>query len=91
MSGAIILVLKGNLAIVESKNPLVGDGNPVRVAAKVFEDLFGTAKGRLGVNNPIDVLERFYQQVKSGGIFEGGDDSGKLELLVAKSQLERFD
>ena len=90
MSGTIILVLKGNLVIVESKNPLIGNGNPVRVTAKVFQHLNRTTEWRLGVNNPIDALERFHQQTKSGWVFEPGNNSRKLELLVAISQLERL-
>jgi hypothetical protein len=88
VSGTVILVLKGNLTILESKNPLIGNGNAVSVPAKVFQHLKRTTEGRLGIDNPFNFLERFHQQVKSGRILKPGDDSRKLELVVVKSQLE---
>ena len=40
-------------AILHMDEPPVGDGDPVRVASQVFEDLLGAPKGALGMDDPM--------------------------------------
>ena len=37
---------------VKRNQSMIGDGHPMRVAPEVAENLFGTTKGRLGVDDP---------------------------------------
>ena len=54
IGSTIILILECHLAIVETKQTLVTDGDAVRVAPEIFHRLLGAAEGALGINNPLD-------------------------------------
>ncbi|ESY10731.1 hypothetical protein X751_30775 [Mesorhizobium sp. LNJC395A00] len=56
IAGPIILPAETHRAILDIDEPVVGDGDAVRVAADVIEDLFGAGKWRLGVDDPCDRL-----------------------------------
>jgi hypothetical protein len=51
---AVVLPAERHAALVEGEQTLVGDGDAVRVAADVVEDLFRSGKRRLGVDDPCD-------------------------------------
>ncbi len=48
----IVLPAETNGAIIDVDEAIVGDGDAVRVAADVIEDLLGSGEGRLGVDHP---------------------------------------
>ena len=50
---AVILPSKADLAINEVDQTIVGDGNAMRVATEIFEDVLGAAKRWLGVDHPL--------------------------------------
>ena len=52
-SSAVVGVAEAHGAVAEAAQALVADGDPVRVAAEVVEDLFGAGEGRLGVDHPL--------------------------------------
>lgn len=54
----VVFPLKGDLAIGKREQPFVGKGDPMGVAAKVLQDLLRSAKGRLGVDDPVFVAKR---------------------------------
>ena len=51
--GCIILPAEGDAVILEADQAMVRDGDAVRVAGEVVEDVFGTAKRRLGIDDPV--------------------------------------
>ena len=42
-------------AVIDSDDPVVGDGHPVRIATKILEHLLRSAEGLLGIGNPLFV------------------------------------
>ena len=48
---------KRDLTVLEIHESVVGDGDPMRVTGQVMEDVFGPAERRLGVDDPINVME----------------------------------
>ena len=42
-----------NLAVFKAEKSSVGDGDPMRVAGKVLQHMFGSSEGRLGVDHPL--------------------------------------
>lgn len=44
---------KGNLAIGEGNQPMIGDGHAVRVATEIVQDVLGAAERGLGVDHPV--------------------------------------
>ena len=55
-SGAVVAVAvappEGHLPVLECQQAVIGDGDAVRIAAEVIEDLSGSPKGRFGVDDP---------------------------------------
>jgi len=56
---AIVLPAEGDMIIVEGDEPAVGNRDPMGVAAEIGQNLCGSAKRPLGVNNPVDALHGF--------------------------------
>jgi len=55
---AIVLPAEANLAIVDGEQAVVGNGDAMRVASQVVEDLLRSGEGRLGVNHPFGSAQR---------------------------------
>src|SRR3954452_851949 len=53
----VILPAETDLSVGESEEPIVGDGNPVRVAAEIVEHLLRTAERALGIDDPFDLVQ----------------------------------
>ena len=53
-SVAVILPSKAYFAVFDIDDTAVADRYPMRIAADIVHNLFGAAKWRLGVDNPID-------------------------------------
>jgi hypothetical protein len=51
----VVFPLKCNLAIFTTDEPLIGNGNAMRVSSEVLEYVFGASKRGLGVNHPVFV------------------------------------
>lgn len=47
-----VLVVEAHVAVLQGDETLVSDGDPVRVAAEIAQDLFRAGSGRLGVDVP---------------------------------------
>src|SRR5260370_42151327 len=64
---------------------MVGDGHAMGVAGQVVKDVFGSAKGLLGIDDPVLLKER--AQKGRGGLFvvERKALAVERELVVAKS------
>jgi len=44
--------LKRDLSVLKCNQAVIGNGNPVCVAAEIIENLSGSAKGRFGIDDP---------------------------------------
>ena len=49
----IVFPEEGDLAVAEADNAMVRDGDPVRVAGQVLENMLRTTERPLGVDDPI--------------------------------------
>src|SRR5271166_438939 len=62
------LPAEADLAIVDVEDAVVGNGDAMRIAADIVENLFRSGKGRPGVDDPIRLAER-RQVPLEGAIF----------------------
>src|SRR5580704_15896217 len=74
----IVFPAESDLAIGKVHDPVVRDGDAMRVAGQVVEDMFRTAKRSLGVDHPILTEQRSQKRVESFRFGEGLQTSGKL-------------
>ena len=67
-----VLVGEGHLAVVDREDAVIGDSDPMGVAAEIAEELFRTGERRLCIDDPVGRGE-FLEQLREGfGISERG-------------------
>ena len=87
----VVLPAKGDLAIGESDQAVVRDRNPVGVSCQVVENVARPAEGRLGVNDPVLLMERAYERAKCLFLSQTFQRAGQAELAVAIGMFESID
>src|SRR5262249_30132371 len=80
----VVFPLEDHLGFVDRENAVVGDGYAVRIASQIMQCMLGSAKRRLGVNDPIFLTQGV--QTWREGLFVGERPalSVKRQVLVAK-------
>ena len=68
---------KGNLSVHQCEQAMVGDGDAVGIAAKILQDVFGSAEGWFGVDDPIFAEERTSQAAKNLGWVSGASSPAR--------------
>ncbi len=68
---------EAHLSVFEAEGPSVGDGDAVRLAGQVLQDMFGAAERRLGVDHPLSLAQRTEQRVKCGWLGECSQRAGE--------------
>src|SRR5882672_3111564 len=53
MAVLVVLVAEGDLAMLQSHETMVGDGDTVRIACQIFQDVLGLAERFFGVDDPV--------------------------------------
>jgi hypothetical protein len=56
---------KAHLSVVEAQQSSVGDGDAVRIAGEIVQNMLGTAEGWLGIDDPVLVEELSEKQAKA--------------------------
>ena len=70
---------------------MVGNSHAMGVAAQIIEDLFGTAEGWFGVNDPFGFLQWCKVLGESLGITESLQGGKKLQLALVEGGLQVFE
>jgi hypothetical protein len=65
---SVILPAKPDLPFIDGEQTIIGDGDPVCVAPKVFQDLLWPGERPLGVDNPFGV-SKWRQVAEESGAF----------------------
>ncbi|HMH07922.1 MAG TPA: hypothetical protein VK579_14675 [Terriglobales bacterium] len=82
---------KGNLAVRQSDESVVGDGDAVSIAAEILQHVLGSAEGWFGVDDPIFAEERTQPGSEELGMGEGCEFSGQVQLTAFKGRLQAGD
>ena len=69
---------EGDVAIGESNQPAVGNGDAMSIGAEITQHMFRSAEGRLGVDDPV-VAEQ-YSQPCAEGVWLGKSQQAAVEL-----------
>jgi hypothetical protein len=65
---AVILPGKGYLFAVHGQQTSLGDGDPMGVTAEIINEVLGTSKRRLGINDPFLLVQRGEVMSESFGV-----------------------
>ncbi len=76
---------KGNLAVRQSDESVIGDGDAVSIAAKILQHVLGSAEGWFGVDDPIFAEERTQPGSEELGMGERREFSGHVQLAALES------
>ena len=79
---------KGDLAIGERDQAVVGDGDAMGVAAQILEHVLGASEGGLAVDHPVLSVEWPQPGSEDLGLSQGGQLAREAELAVLKGRLE---
>src|SRR5258708_7684390 len=64
---SIVSPAEGGAMVLESHEAMVGDGDAMGIAGQVVENMFSTAEGWLGVNDPVLSAELPEEMVEAAG------------------------
>ena len=74
---------------MQGAQALVGDGDPVGVAAEVVKDLFGTGEGSLRIDDPFGLAGRAEVLSEAPWVAEGLQPAGEAQLSGLEGVLQR--
>ena len=75
---------KGDLAIGERDQAVVGDGDAMGVAAQILEHVLGASEGRLAVDHPVLSVEWPQLGSEDLGLSQGGELTREVRLHSQK-------
>src|ERR1700730_1500570 len=64
----IVFPAKRDSIILERHQSMVGDGDAVRIAGEIVQNMFRTSEGWLGVDHPVFAEEESQERVESAGV-----------------------
>jgi len=82
---------KGDLAVGQRDQSMVGDGDAMGVTAEIVEHILGAPEGWLGVDYPVFAKQRSQPGGEEFGLREPRQIPGKVQLVSLKGQLESGD
>ena len=85
---AIVLPAKADTAIGKVNDTGIGDGDTVRVAAKIGQHLLRSAKRRLGVDNPLCATNIRNDASEGWRFRQSGEGTEELELASVEGSLQ---
>jgi len=67
---------------------MVGDGDPVGIAAEILQDVLGAAEGWFGVDDPVFAEDRTQPGREELGMGERCEFSGQVQLTALEGRLQ---
>jgi len=64
----IVFPAKRDSIILESNEPVVGNGDAMCISRQIVQNMFRTSEGWLGIDHPVFVEEESQERVKSAGL-----------------------
>src|SRR5215471_9882284 len=84
----VVSPTEGDLAFSHGQKAGVGNGDAVGIAGKIGEDLGGSGKRSLGIDDPVGLGGSAQESSKGGRRLEMSKLAGESELVFCKSSFE---
>ena len=76
----VIPPAKGDFFVIETENAVIADGDPMGIPTEITKDSFGSAKGRLTIDDPFFVVKPSSEALKGVGLLQMADTAGEDEI-----------
>ena len=86
----IVFPGEADLAVFEADQAAVGNGDAVSVAAEIGQDLFWSAEGSLGVDDPVDLARPGEVATEGGRFGEAGEVAKEPQACGVEGGLQAF-
>src|SRR6266700_4089438 len=73
---SVVLPTKSDAFAIECEQPVIGNGDPVRISAEIAQDRLRSAEGRFGIDHPVLTVQPAKQSTKLFWISQRGSWSG---------------
>jgi hypothetical protein len=77
----IILPAEGDLAIGKAHDPVIGNGDAMRVSGQILEDMCGSSEGPLRIDYPLLAEQRSQEGMEGLSVGEHFHASGEVKFL----------
>ena len=84
-------MLERYLAVVYIQQPLIADGDTMRITAQIVDNVLWTAEWSFGVNNPFALPERSRQIPECLGLCQFGEGTLERQPLLVERLLKCFE
>jgi hypothetical protein len=84
----IVLPTEGDAFSVECQQPVIGNGDPVRVSTEIAQDLGWATEGRLGVDQPVLTVQLSQKSTEVFWISPRGGWSSAAQVFAAMEPLQ---
>lgn len=81
---SVVLPAEGHPGRADREKAMVGDRDPMGIASEVMQDVLGSTKGRLGVDDPVLLKQSAQERVERLRVGEREAVSVERQLLVVK-------
>ena len=88
---AVVFPAEAHLSVLVGDQPLIGEGDPVGIAAEVLDGLLWAAEGRFGIGHPFGVAQGSQAGLEGGGFLQPFQIAEELEVALLERLLERFE
>ena len=79
----VVLVAEGHLAALQGDEPMVRDGDAMRIARQVGEDVLGLLEGLFGVDHPLHGAQRREEPLPGWGLGKCPTTTHEGQLVLA--------
>ena len=84
----VVLPAEGDLTVSKSLQPVIGDGNAMRVASQIMQHVLRTAERRLRVHHPVLTEQRAKERAECRLFRKRLKSAGEAQLSFAESFLQ---
>ena len=87
----IVFPAEGDLAVGKVHDPVVGDGDAMRVAGQIVEDMFGSSEWPFGVDHPVVAKQRPQESMERFLLGEPFQTAGEPQFPCTESAFQTGD
>jgi len=84
----IISPEKRNMAVPDSEDAVIADGDSMGISAEVLKDPLGAIEGRFAVDDPLLLIEMSPERFEGSGFLEMADTAGEYKIIRPEAFFE---